>query len=447
VSDVPHSTPEPPTLATSEAALHAILEHTPAAVFMRDLEGRWVVTNPRLCEAVGRSAEDLRGEPISQTHSPREFEQFSADDRAVLEAGEAREFDVVYHDASKGEDRHFWLVKFPVRDADGTIIGLGGISSDVTDRERVQRELAAARELFEQAFEHALVGMMITQVDDDGSSEIVRCNPAFAAMLGHDAAELLGRRGAGLLHPDDLPERRRMLGDLLAGRPAAGELRFLHRDGHDVWALVASTMVESADGERLHVLQALDISERKVLEDRLRHLADHDALTGLFGRRRFEEELGREVARAHRHAIHGCLLMLDLDGFKTVNDSFGHSVGDALLQQLATGLRATLREGDVLARLGGDEFAVVLPDTDLAGGRAVAAKLVDTVRRDGHVVVGGRSASVTASAGIAAIRGSASPDAETLLMQADVAMYAAKDAGKDGVAVHAGPRPASRLPA
>jgi diguanylate cyclase (GGDEF)-like protein len=139
--------------------------------------------------------------------------------------------------------------------------------------------------------------------------------------------------------------------------------------------------------------------------------------------------------------------MLDLDGFKTVNDSFGHSVGDALLQQLATGLRATLREGDVLARLGGDEFAVVLPDTDLAGGRAVAAKLVDTVRRDGHVVVGGRSASVTASAGIAAIRGSASPDAETLLMQADVAMYAAKDAGKDGVAVHAGPRPASRLPA
>jgi diguanylate cyclase (GGDEF)-like protein len=174
-----------------------------------------------------------------------------------------------------------------------------------------------------------------------------------------------------------------------------------------------------------------DITDRRRFETELQHLADHDALTGLFNRRRFEEELDREVALASRYDEPGAALVLDLDNFKYVNDTLGHQAGDQLIVNVASVLRRRLRDTDVLARLGGDEFAVILPRTDERAAHEVARQLLQTVR-DHEGFAAGRTLRVTTSIGVA-LFGEEEVTGQEVLATADIAMYEAKDAGRDRV--------------
>ena len=140
------------------------------------------------------------------------------------------------------------------------------------------------------------------------------------------------------------------------------------------------------DGERLIVLQAVDISERKRLENELQHIADRDALTGLFSRRRFQEELEREVSRARRHVARRALLLLDLDGFKQVNDSLGHAAGDDLLTRIGNALRNILRDSDVAGPHRRRRVRADPARHRHGGSRVVADKLIDAVREYGFVM-------------------------------------------------------------
>jgi diguanylate cyclase (GGDEF)-like protein/PAS domain S-box-containing protein len=425
-------------LADAKGRLQAVLDHSPMAIYMRDLDQRWIVANAETCGIVGKSAEELVGRPMAEAFPREVYERLAANDREVIESGAAQSFDEIVVDGRSGEPRHTWSLKFPVRDSRGCVIGLGGVSLDVTERERTARELAAARGLFESVFASAPVGMLVGRVDDDRRAEVVQCNHAFASMLGRAPEELLGPVGLEIVHPDDLPLRRRLLEDLIAGRPAAAvEMRFLHRDGHEICALTAPSLTLGPDGERLVVVQAVDISERKTFEAQLQHLADRDPLTGLLNRRRFEEELARAVSHAHRHRRPAALLLLDLDGFKAVNDSFGHSAGDALLVRISDALHEVLRESDILARIGGDEFGLILPDTDGEASDVVADKLIRAVREHGSFLLDGRRAVVTVSIGITELNGRRGIDAAHLLREADAAMYQAKAAGRDAFVVHA----------
>ena len=311
-----------------------------------------------------------------------------------------------------------------VRDRDGAPAHVIAQVVDLTDHLRAVRERDDARALVETAFEHAPIGNLLTRLEPDGDSVVVQANPAMAAMLDMEVDDLLGRNGAFLTHPDDLPARERMVEELKAGRPARSELRMLRRGGDHVWVDLAVVPIPSDDGSVLVLSQALDISDRKQLELKLRRLADEDALTGIYNRRRFEAELTREAARVRRHGGSAAVLLLDLDGFKAVNDTRGHAAGDALLVRVAEALRSSLRGIDVVGRIGGDEFAVLLPETGEAGARAVGAKVRDAVREQcGH--------GVTASLGHAVLVG-ALADADAALVEADAAMYAAKAGRRSG---------------
>jgi diguanylate cyclase (GGDEF)-like protein len=186
--------------------------------------------------------------------------------------------------------------------------------------------------------------------------------------------------------------------------------------------------VRELDGKPARaVLQVQDVSERKRFEGQLQHLADHDPLTGLFNRRRFESELSREVRASLRYETGGAILVLDLDDFKYVNDSFGHAAGDQLINVVAQVLRRRLRESDILGRLGGDEFGVILPHADRRRAMSVADSLLSEIRDDTQASSVSGTGRVTASLGLAFFGDSeAEPSAQELLSEADIAMYDAR---------------------
>ena len=228
------------------------------------------------------------------------------------------------------------------------------------------------------------------------------------------------------VHPEDLERVRERLRALPAlGGVASIDYRMLHAEGRCIWVrdIVAAERDEA--GQALLRGLRLDITESKRAEERLAFLADHDPLTGLLNRRRFQEELERHVALARRHGREGALLYMDLDQFKYINDTFGHQSGDRYLLATAQRLAAALRRSDVLGRLGGDEFGVILPETGAEEAGRVAEHLLAALRPEG-----GESPAVGASIGIAVFprHGERAGD---LLARADMAMYAAKERGRN----------------
>jgi diguanylate cyclase (GGDEF)-like protein len=218
------------------------------------------------------------------------------------------------------------------------------------------------------------------------------------------------------------------------------EKRYAKPDGSPVWALLSVSLIRDPDGApRSFIAQVMDVTERRQLESQLRHQAEHDTLTGVANRRAFGAELARHLARERRYGGESSLLMIDLDDFKGVNDTFGHAVGDLLLQSVAITLRERVRDTDVVARLGGDEFAVLLPSTPRAGAEILAIDVVQALR-ELRVGAGGRDVTITASVGLACSGELPDElDEDAMLDAADIAMYQAKRTGRDRYAVHGSP--------
>ncbi len=293
--------------------------------------------------------------------------------------------------------------------------------------------LRAAEERFHRAFDSCPIGMALTEP----RGRHVRVNRSLCAITGYTDRDLLALPDAAIVHPEDRREHRGDIEALLAGRLdlLTTELRYLHAHGHEIWVALTATVLRDAHGGPHHVLrQVQDVTERRRYEERIQHMADHDALTGLFNRRRFEDEVARHGAWVNRYGTEGAVLVIDLDGFKFVNDTLGHSAGDRLLMTVASVLRARLRESDVLARLGADEFAVLLPRAGEDEAATVAESLIEALRHEPTRVEGQRRAA-TASIGIALFEG-AEQSGEEVLVNADLAMYDAKHEGRDRFALH-----------
>ena len=267
----------------------------------------------------------------------------------------------------------------------------------------------------------------------------MRVNPAMCDIVGHAAEELEGRSFETVTHPDDLERDADHIQSMLRGEAASREVekRYLHANGHPVWVQLNGTLVRDDDG-RPHrfLIQVQDITDRRRYEQQLQHMADHDPLTGLLNRRSFERELQRHVAEIERYGVQGAAIVLDLDNFKYYNDTLGHHVGDELIVRMARVLQGRLRATDVLARLGGDEFAVILPKEDMNGARLVANALLECIRAEGRSVDAGRGKAITASIGVAMFDDEERLSGEDVLVNADLAMYDAKEAGRDRVAFY-----------
>jgi diguanylate cyclase (GGDEF)-like protein/PAS domain S-box-containing protein len=275
------------------------------------------------------------------------------------------------------------------------------------------------------AFTNAPMGIALTTPD----GILVDANPALCALVGLSPEELHGQSVLDLAHPDTVAVARDAHATLTAqpNRPMRVETRLVRADGSDVPVQVtASRVAETLDAPAHLVIIVEDITERKALEAALVHRSLHDPLTGLPNRLLFQDRLWHALERGHRESTPTCVLIIDLDGFKAINDRLGHPIGDLVLMGFADRLRSVLRASDTAARLGGDEFSIVCENTDPADAAVLADRLRATVTEP--MALDGTIVDVGVSIGIGSVPGGEDSEAayERVIREADDAMYKEK---------------------
>lgn len=305
-------------------------------------------------------------------------------------------------------------------------------------RRQEQAQLRLAAHVFANSGEAMLVC--------DRACRVQHVNPAFCHLSGYQALEVLGKNVAGLaLDPDQAARYQQIWADLSHAAQASpdsrlhwrGEIWHRHKDGSPYPALVSIASLRDARGEpEFHFISMVDISEQKANEERMRHLAHHDMLTGLPNRLHLGIHLETALALARRNASSGALMFIDLDRFKMINDSLGHDVGDELLVQVAQRLRQAVRSSDLVARLGGDEFVVVLHGVcSRAAVQPIANKILSSLGR--AYEIGKHLLYSSPSIGVCLFPGDGC-DVELLIKNADAAMYLAKAQGRNNAQYFAG---------
>lgn len=304
----------------------------------------------------------------------------------------------------------------------------------------VVRLIASVRENDRLAHDNvgiiSAAGEGIIRIDSKGM--VGYANPAALKMLGYSHTEMLGRRAHELFHHTRANGAPYPASECPAGKSLSEgathritDEAFWRKDGSSIAVDYTTAPIREA-GRIVGVVTVFDdVTHQRQMQEQLHHQADHDSLTGLFNRRRFAEEVSGQLRYSERYARPGVLLLLDLDTFKFVNDSYGHPTGDKLLCDVGAVLAATVRETDVVARIGGDEFAVLLREASEAEGVEVAKGLVTTIRAKSEPSVG-------ASIGIAPFDGMDERTPDELLIAADVALYAVKEAGGSDAIVYSG---------
>lgn len=408
---------------TPAFAAGQILATVADPVIVCDSDGKIRFANDAASTVFGYLPGELAGAPIERLAEPL----VGSTVRLHLAVGEVvRDAEMVFRDR-QGEAVEVGVSLSPLVDDRGQTVGAVLLARDIRARKRAEEALRKSEESYRTLFERNQAGVFRTAAD----GTILDCNDAFARILGYASRrECIGRSMVG--HYADPGQRSRLFEVLRAkGVLSDQEVALRKVDGGPAWILANADLV-AAQGDRPEILEGtvIDITQRRNAESQIVYQALHDALTSLPNRTLFHDRLTQALAQGRRHGDPLAVLFLDLDQFKAVNDTLGHAAGDRLLIAIADRLQRTVRASDTVARVGGDELAFLLPGIERAEDAARAAqKILDAVSRpleiDGHPLY------VTASIGISLFPADGE-EAEALLSSADIAMYRAKDLGRNG---------------
>jgi diguanylate cyclase (GGDEF)-like protein/PAS domain S-box-containing protein len=403
----------------------AALEAAANSITITDSDGIVVWTNPAFSALSGYSAQEVLGTNRRMFKSGVHADEIYGEMWAAISSGKMWRGEVTNHhkDGSTNPEE---MTITPVASQSGEVTHLISINQDITERKLAEAALREAKRKYQAIFDDAVVG--IFQATPEG--KLLNINRAFAIMHGYESPEQLLAEVPASGHPSLIdPAQMKQWSQALEnnGTIRSVELEVPCKDGTRKWVLMNVRATRNADGVVVHDGTVEDITERKLAQQQVNYLAYYDALTGLPNRMLLRDRLNTAVAAASRRGCGAALLFLDLDRFKIINDSLGHSVGDLLLQQVASRLKKEIREEDSVARVGGDEFLIVLTSAEgVDQVTAIATRIVESVT--GEFVIQGHSLNITCSLGISMFP-EHGQDGEALIKNADAAMYAAKEQG------------------
>ncbi len=413
-------------LARLQLTTHSILESSSQGIFGLDPHGVVTFLNPAMCDMLGYREEELVGQSHHELvhHHRQDGSPYPREECPIyqsLETGESARGEEFYI-RRDGSSLPVEFVCSPMRE-NGAWIGAVVFFLDIRDRLETETRLRLAS----RAFENILEGVIVSDADN----KIISVNPAFTRITGYTAEEVKGRNPRFLQSGRQTEEfYQAMWSDLEQQGRWGGEIMNLNKRGEVYPQWLNISRVDDAEGKVTHYIATFtDMSALKASQEQLLYLAYHDALTNLPNRLLFNDRLRQAIKRANRENCQVAILFLDLDHFKHINDTLGHSMGDEVLRQVAARLKDSLREGDTVARLGGDEFIVLLDRLNTADDAALVARKIKSVfaapfRLEGREFYAGASIGIS-------LYPEDGEDADTLLKNADASMYQAKEMGRN----------------
>jgi two-component system CheB/CheR fusion protein len=400
--------------------LLAIMNNSTSIIALKDLAGRYEFVNRQFEKFFGMEAGYVLGKTDAQVMSRKIADDFRTKELDVVRLQTALEFDDMLAFTS-GHERFLRSVRFPLLSEDGVVYSICTQSVDVTEHKRAEDQLRLAARVFDRAGE----GIVVT----DANQKILTINSAFTDVTGYTADEVLGQTPK-LLASDKQNAQFyvNMWEHLQAHGWWQGEIWNKRKSGEIYPEWLTINVVNGPDGNVLNYVGIFsDISVVKESQRKVEFLATHDDLTGLPNRALFMDRLRQAIVHSERSEQTFAVLFIDLDNFKVINDSLGHAAGDELLKEVATRLRECVRGGDTVARFGGDEFALLIEEATVAEAEMAAHRIADGLLRP--YSIGRQNIYPSASVGIC-LYPNDGVDPETLLKNADSAMYQAKDGGK-----------------
>jgi diguanylate cyclase (GGDEF)-like protein/PAS domain S-box-containing protein len=402
-----------------EAADHAIYMTDPTPVITYVNAAFETLTGYSAKEAVGKNPNILQSGIQEDNYYERLWETI-VDGRVWKEEITNRRKDGSLYQA--------YQIISPIRDDQGTVRNFVAIQHDITNSKEIEWQLRNALAEQSAIFENTQDALFLVDVIDEREFRYRKLNPTHEAMTGFSTKEVRGKRPEDILDENNAEGVLRRYRSCLQQRlPISYEETLDLPSGRKVWSTKLTPIIQEGRVVQL-VGSAREITEQKALEAKLRELSDSDPLTGICNRRKSMEELDNELQRSLRYERPFSVLMVDLDRFKIINDRFGHSAGDVVLQRFVQTVQPILRSTDTFGRWGGEEFIIVLSETDRNGALRMAERVRKAVSTS--ELISGEQVSV--SIGIASLP-EGPKNRDELVNAADAALYRAKESGRNRV--------------